>query len=190
MRSYNDQTGSELFNSGAQLSRGPARCTFYKRWGDTQEQSRDKFASLQPKQFSSWIDDNKNCVLVAETKAEASTSQENIICVLARNSSLSVRWINKSNESLGNASSLIWFIDFGASSHKTPELSSFSKLEYTEPFPVEMGDKLTVETKVHGDVELSINVLGNAIKCLIQYFLYAPEVRLPSYRWEHLGGVV
>lgn len=49
-----------------------------------------------------------------------------------------------------------------------------------------MDDKLTVKGEVRGDVELSINMLRNEMKFLVQSVLYI----FPSHRWEHLGGVV
>lgn len=76
-----------------------------------------------------------------------------------------------------NYSLLMCFIDLGASHHKTPELSLFSKLEYTEPFSVEMGDKVKVTAEGCGDVELSISMLGNRTKLFIQCVLYVPDLQ-------------
>lgn len=113
-------------------------------------------------------------LVVAETKAEAIISQEDQIYLFACNSSFSGRCFKKVNDSPVN-SSLIWFIDSGASSHMTPELSSFSKLKYIETFSVGMSEEWTFKAERLVGVKRSSNLLGTKkhsyLRCTLRLWL-------------------
>lgn len=152
----NDQTKAALFNSSPQLSHGPGGCRSCERRGDTQKGYWDKFPSFRATHFSWTSNDNKKRVLVAVTKSKANIRHDDRIFLLVWCCSLSGRCFNKSNTSIVNDSSLVWFIYSGVSFHMTPELSSFSKFEYAELLSVEMGEISAVDDKGHVDVERSI----------------------------------
>lgn len=128
-----------------QLSHYPAKWSFCKRWGHTRKQCWDKYASIRPNHFWNRGNDNKKRILIANTKAEASTIQEDELCLIARNISSSGCYFIQFNESKLSTCPLMWLIDFQVSFHMAPELASFLQLEYTEPFPLEMSDKSEVK---------------------------------------------
>lgn len=148
IRTYNDRLESARFNSSAEMSQVLARTSFWEKRRSTQEWCRDNYPSLNPKHFSSRNKEIKNCMHVAEARAEADTSQEDKIRLELRNSSLSGRCSIKTSESTVCLPSQTQFVYSKATSHKSLELSSFSKFDYAEPFSLSVDDKSTVKKDV------------------------------------------
>lgn len=99
---------------------------------------------------------------------EANKGQVEEVYLLARSRSSSVQKFIKINDSRIMASFSMWIIYSGTPSHMTLELASFSYLQYTKRFSVEIGEKPTMIGEGGGEVKLCINVLECRMKGLIQ----------------------
>lgn len=155
------------------------KCSFCKRKGHNEDRCWDKHPALKPKHLRNRGKDNNKQLFVAEgsnTTEGTSPEEEEAVCLISQNCN-SAYAFEKSETSIDNASSLLWYIDSGASSHMTPDLSAFSTLEKTSPFSVQMGDKSIVSVEGRGDVELFITISGRPVKCRLQQVLYVPSLQ-------------
>ena len=170
----NDRSGGIKKPDAALVTnhRNSRKCSYCNKKGHTEpfcwKKQRDEKAK-NDKRSSGLISANQNKQGNDDSSDTESDDSRDFICIMATGPAL--------QEKVEHASSELWYIDSGATSHMSHDKRLFDTFEPAKPFEVGMGNDTSVTALGHGTIWIDLLVNGKERRCKLQNVSYVPDLR-------------